>query len=100
VKDKISSRGSIMLRIQDDFESGGQSYMQIEGEVSAALNPPKVLAVVDTVSGGASRVNELIDKAKGGPDFLVEKLKPVVNLLDELSKVRSTSFSLFCEQCS
>ena len=88
-----------MLRIQDDFESSGQSYMPTESKVSAALKPPKVLTVVDTVSGRASQANQLIDKAKGGPDFLVDKLKPVVNLLDELSKVRSTSFSLFFEQC-
>ena len=89
-----------MLRIQDNFESGGQSYMPTEDEVSTALKPPKVLAIVDTVSGEASRANELIEKAKGGPDFLVNMLDPVVNVLDELSKVRSTSFSLFCEQFS
>ena len=98
--DNISSRGSIVLRIQDNFESGGRSYMPTERDVEAALEPPKVLAIVDTVSGEVSQANELIEKAKDGPDFLVNKLKPVVNLLDELSKVRSTLFSLFCEQCS
>jgi hypothetical protein len=94
----ISCIGSITLRLQDNFQSGGESYMPMEGEVQSALEPPKVVAIVDTISGDVSRANELIGKAKGGPDFLVKKLDPVFNLLDELSKVRSTSFSLFCEQ--
>ena len=74
--------------------------MPTEGEVHSALELPKVVAIVDTVSGDVPRANELIEKAKDGPaDFLVKKLDPVFNLLDELSKVRSTSFSLLCEQC-
>ncbi len=94
-KGNIPSRGSITLRVQDNFGSGAKSYMPMEDEVHSALEPSKVVAIVDTISGDVSRANKLVEKAKGGPDFLVKKLDPVFNLLDELSKVRSTSFSLF-----
>jgi len=99
-KGNLSSRGSITLHVQDGFESSGKSYMPTEGEISSAMTPPKVVAMVDTVNEDVSRASELIADAKGGlADSLVKKLDPVASLLDELSKVRSPSFSLLCEQC-
>jgi hypothetical protein len=83
-----------MLRIQDYFGSDGKSYMPTEDEVHAALDPPKAVAIIDAVGEGVSQASQLIGEAKDGPaDFLVKKLDPVVNLLDELSKVGSISFS-------
>jgi hypothetical protein len=96
--------GFITLRVQDNFESGDNSYMPTEGEVRSTLKPPKVVAIVDAVTEGVSHTNELMEKAKDGPADLVKKLDPVFSLLDELSKVRPSSFSLFifffCERRS
>jgi hypothetical protein len=100
-KSSVSSRGSITLRIRDKFDSGGTSNMPTEKEVRSALEPPKVVDIVDTVTEDVSRANELVEKAKEeGPDFLVKKLDPVFDLLDELSKVRSFSLSLFATNVS